>query len=46
MHARKTWSLLMGVLSVLSMFVARADELPPVERLQELMGTPPSIDVF
>ena len=38
---RVTRSLLLA-LAVLSMAVARADELPPVERLQEAMGTPPS----
>ena len=33
----------LAMLAVLSMSVASADELPPVERLQESMGTPPSI---
>ena len=43
MRVRKTLPLPLAMLAVLSMSVARADELPPVERLQESMGTPPSI---
>ena len=42
MKIRKSLPLPLAMLAVLSMSVASADELPPVERLQESMGTPSS----
>ena len=42
MQVTRSLLLALAVLPVLSMAVSRADELPPVERLQEAMGTPPS----
>ena len=42
MKIRKSLPLPLAMLAVLSTSVALADELPPVERLQESMGTPPS----